>query len=119
MNDFRVHDVGTFSNDCSRGYDTNLGDNEKWEEQHLAHLTARDYVQDSKNGPGGAMAREERLGVALQIHRVKTNLVLWPPYQFIKRHYEQIPEVPITVRTPGQETVLSSSLLVLVRDGEK
>lgn len=48
----------------SLGYDASPSDDERWEERHLAHLTARDYIQDLENGPGKD-AMEEYLRVAL------------------------------------------------------
>ena len=52
------------SNDSPRGYDASPSDDEHWEERHLAHLTARDYIQDFENGPG-KYAMEEYHRVAL------------------------------------------------------
>ena len=50
------------SNDWSLVYDTSPSDDDRWE--GLAHLTARDYIQDLENGPGKA-AMEDYLRVAL------------------------------------------------------
>jgi len=52
------------SNDWSLGYDTGPSDDERWEDRHLAHLTARDYMINLENGPGKD-AMEEYLRVAL------------------------------------------------------
>ena len=55
------------SNDRSLRYDTSPTDDERWEERHLAHLTARDYIQDLESGPGKD-AMENYLRVALPEH---------------------------------------------------
>ena len=52
------------SNDRLLRYDTSPSDDERWEERHLAHLTARDYIQDLESGPGKD-AMENYLRVAL------------------------------------------------------
>ena len=56
------------SNNWPLRYDTSLSDDERWEERHLAHLTARDYVPDLENEPGKD-AIEEYLRVALHKNR--------------------------------------------------
>jgi hypothetical protein len=44
--------------------DTSPSDEERWEEKHLAHLTACDYKKNLENGPG-KVALEEYLKIAL------------------------------------------------------